>query len=171
MLNRKKLILHDLPQDLAAKTFGGLGDDYLVIDCNLKAAKCTGCFKCWLKTPGICGFADKLENIGQLVLTSKKLIIITEMLYGGVSIPVKRVLDRCIPGITPFFKKKNRQLHHLQRYPLETEITAVFYNAAALSAHEKTQGQEYIQAMGLNFYSKHNDILFVNGTDVSEVIL
>lgn len=171
MIDRKKIVIHDLPHDLAANIFDSLGDDYIIIDANMKAAKCIGCFKCWLKNPGVCAFADKLENVGQLVLSSKKLIIITEMLYGGVSIPVKRVLDRSIPGITPFFKKRKGQLHHLQRYKSETEINAVFYNSENLSYNEKIQGEEYIEAMGLNFYSKHNDVLFIKGTNLREVII
>lgn len=168
---KKKVIIHDLPQKEANNLFSCLGDDYIVIDANIKAVKCIGCFKCWLKTPGICGFADKLEKVGQMVLASEKLIIITEMLYGGVSIPVKRVLDRSIPGVTPFFKKKNGYLHHLQRYKSETEIKAVFYNSENLTHSEKVQGKEYIEAMGLNFYSKCNEVLFIERSDFDEVIL
>ena len=171
MIDRKKIIIHDLPHDLADNMFASFEDDCIVVDANVKAAKCIGCFNCWLKTPGICRFSDKLQNVGQLVLSSKNLIIITEMLYGGVSIPVKRVLDRSIPGITPFFKKKNGQLHHLQRYKSETEIKAIFYSTEKLSAVEKKQGKEYIEAMGLNFHSKHNEVLFVNFTDLSEVVI
>ncbi|MEA4852766.1 MAG: flavodoxin family protein [Christensenella sp.] len=171
MKDRKKIIIHDLPHNLATAMFEFLSDDYIIIDANIKAAKCIGCFECWLKNPGVCTFADELENVGQLVFSSKKLIIITEMLYGGVSIPVKKVLDRSIPGITPFFKKRKGQLHHLQRYQSETEINAVFYNSDHLSASEKAQGEEYIEAMGLNFYSKHNEVLFINGADLSEIVI
>ena len=168
MVDRKKIIIHDLPQAVANALFSSLDSDYIVIDANMKAAKCIGCFNCWLKIPGFCIFRDKLENVGQLVLSSKKLIIITEMLYGGVSIPVKRVLDRSIPGITPFFKMKEGKLHHWQRYKTETEILAIFHNSDNLSDSEKSQGEEYINAMGLNYYSKHNDIYYIMDNELKE---
>lgn len=170
-MDRKKVVIHDLRQDVANTLLGSLSSDYVVIDANAKSAKCIGCFECWLKKPGFCKFPDKLQTVGQLVLSSEKLIIITEMLYGGVSIPVKRVLDRSIPGITPFFKKREGKLHHLQRYKSETEVVAVFYNAENLSDSEKAQGEEYVKAMGLNYNSMHNDIYFINGTDLRGVKL
>ncbi|MEG0729511.1 MAG: flavodoxin family protein [Anaerovoracaceae bacterium] len=170
-MESKKIIIHDLQPEIATDLFNSLREEYIIIDANMKTAKCKGCFDCWLKTPGVCTFKDKLENIGQLVLSSQKLVIITEMLYGGVSASVKKVLDRSIPGVTPFFKKKNGKLHHLQRYKSETEIIAIFYNSQNLSEAEKLQGREYIRAMGINFYSRHNDILFVEGNDFDEVVL
>ena len=81
------------------------------------------------------------------------------------------MLDRSIPEITPFFKKKQSQLHHLQRYKTETEITAIFYNADNLTNEDKAQGEAYITAMGLNFYSKHNDVLFIDGMNFCEVTI
>ena len=170
-MERKKIIIHDLPHHIASKLFNSLDDEYVVIDANMNAAKCIGCFRCWLKNPGFCTFADKLENVGQLVLSSEKLIIITKMLYGGVSIPIKKVLDRSIPGITPFFKKREGQLHHLQRYKTKTNILAVFYNCNNISNREKSQGKDYIKAMGLNYNSKHNDVYFINDTNFKGVTL
>lgn len=169
MVNRrKKIILHDLPYNAAEKLFAGRKDDYLIIDANERAARCIGCFQCWLKTPGVCKFSDRLQTVGQAILSSEKLIIITEMLYGGLSIPVKRVIDRSIPGITPFFKKRNGQLHHLQRYKSETEIKIIFYNAENASKEEKVQAMDYIEALGLNFYSRKNEILFLKSDDLNE---
>ncbi len=169
MDKRKKVILHDLPDDMAKKLFATLADDYLIINANEKAAKCVGCFECWLKTPGVCKFADKFQTVGQAILSSEKLMIVSEMLYGGLSIPVKRLIDRSIPGITPFFKKKRGQLHHLQRYKSETEIKAVFYGTEDFSEEEKLQAIHYIEAMGLNFYSKQNEVIFAKFDDLGEV--
>lgn len=171
MTTRKKVIIHDLEDDILDEVFSLSSDDYVIIDAKKRASKCIGCFKCWLKTPGVCGFSDRLQNVGQLVLSSEYLIIISEMLYGGVSIPVKKILDRSIPGVTPFFKVKNGQLHHLQRYKSETEIKMIFYNVENISNSEKAQSIEYIEAMGINFYSKQNEVLFISNMDLSEIIL
>ncbi len=167
----RKVIIHDLPDDLLTDLCSSCGEDFVIINANAKVASCIGCFKCWLKTPGICGFHDKHEKIGQLVLSSEKLIIITQMLYGGLSIPVKKMIDRSIPGITPFFKKRFGKLHHLQRYQTQTSIKAVFYNTENSTEEEKSQSKAYIEAMGTNFYASNNEVYYLNGMDFSGVSL
>ena len=171
MKERKKVIIHDLPDILSERMFSSLGSDFVVINANAKAAGCIGCFKCWLKTPGVCGFSDKLQDVGPLVLSSKELIIITEMLYGGLSVPVKKIIDRSIPGITPFFKKRFNKLHHLQRYKTQTNIKAIFYNTENITEEEKIHSQNYIDAMGINYHSEHNDVLYLKDMDFSGVSL
>lgn len=171
MEERKKLIIHDLPDRISSDLFSAIDDNFIVINANMKAARCVGCFRCWLKEPGFCRFADNLETVGQFLLSSEEIIIITEMLYGGMSIPVKRVIDRCIPGVTPFFKKRFGKLHHLQRYKTETSIKTIFYNTKNNTEEEKIQGKAYINAMGINFYSKYNEVLYIDAMDFSGVDL
>ena len=165
----KKVIIHDLPLDLANQIFDSLSSDYVVFDANLNAARCVGCFECWLKKPGVCKFSDRLEHVGAYILSSERFIIISTMLYGGVSIPIKRILDRSIPGITPFFKKRFGKLHHLRRYQTNTEITAYYYNVQNNTEEEKKHGKEYIDAMGINYYSKKNEVFYIDGIDLIEV--
>ncbi|MEG0156718.1 MAG: flavodoxin family protein [Anaerovoracaceae bacterium] len=169
MEERKTVIIHDLPEAISAEMFSQVGDDVVVIDARAKAARCVGCFNCWLKTPGVCTFADSLEHIGQLVLSSKKLILISEMLYGGLSVPVKRVIDRSIPGVTPFFKKRFGKLHHLQRYKTQTAIQAIFYNTQGCTEEERRQSEEYIEAMGINYYAEEKEVVHLPGLDFSGV--
>lgn len=171
MEKRRKVILHDLPPEISSTLFSSLDDSWVMIDGNMKAARCIGCFKCWLKTPGICAFSDKLEDVGKLILSSEQLVIITQMLYGGVSIPVKKVLDRCIPGVNPFFKKKCGKLHHLQRYPTQMSLKAIYYHSKSNTQEEKLHGQAYMEAMGINFHSKHTEVFYIDHEDFSGVSL
>lgn len=85
------------------------------------------------------------------MLSSEQIILISEILYGGVSIPVKRVLVRYIPCITPFFKKRFVKLHYLQRYKTETSIKAFYYNTKNNTEEEIKQSKEFIEAVGINF--------------------
>ena len=171
MVKGKKIIIHDLPEEKANLLFSKLNDDYIIYNALKPAVKCIGCFECWLKKPGVCKFPDKLEYAGSNILSSKQFIIISEILYGGVSIPVKKILDRSIPGITPFFKKRFGELHHYRRFKTETEIKTYFYNTKNISKEEKDQAKEYIDAMGINYYSKHNDVFYIDDMDFSEVNL
>ena len=68
-----------------------------------KTVRCKGCFECWLKMPGKCCMADHSEMIGSRIAVTERVIIISKSIYGGFAAPVKRVLDRSIPGVLPFF--------------------------------------------------------------------
>ena len=171
MIKGKKIILHDLSSEMADELFGNLNDDYIIFDANLSSARCIGCFECWLKKPGVCKFPDRLQSVGSCILSSEKLIIFSTILYGGVSVRIKNILDRSIPGITPFFRKRFGKLHHLQRYKSETEVSVYYYNVKEISQRERQLASEYITAMGINFYSKKNDIHFIEETAFSEVAL
>ncbi|MGL5123234.1 MAG: hypothetical protein ACRC6K_03610 [Fusobacteriaceae bacterium] len=171
MVKRKKVIIHDLPDILSRELFLFLNDDYKIINANIKSASCNGCFKCWLQTPGICQFKDKFENIGEIIFSSEKLIIITQLLYGGLSIPIKKVIDRSIPGITPFFKKRYGKLHHLLRYKTQISIKTIFYNVKNSSKEEIKQSKNYIEAMSINYNSIQNEIIYIKSIDFSKVSL
>lgn len=171
MRKNKRVIIHDLPNEVALKLFVDLDDEYIVFNAKKPAANCVGCFECWLKEPGKCKFDDNLENIGTYILASKELIIFSEVLYGGVSIPIKRILDRSIPGITPFFKKRFGKLHHYRRYQSYTQINAYFYNTKMLDDKELQQVKKYIEAMGTNYYSEKNSVNYISDMDFSEVDL
>ena len=170
MKKNKRIIIHDLPQEIANNLFSSLDDNYVIFNANQASANCIGCFECWLKKPGVCKFKDKLQNVGAYILSSKELIIYSTILYGGVSIPIKKILDRSIPGITPFFKKRFGKLHHLRRYKTNTNITTYYYNTKNISEEEKIQAKDYIDAMGINFYSDNNTIFYIDDMNFDEVI-
>ena len=171
MDKNKKIIIHDLSFESANQLFDSLSDEYVIFDANKASAHCIGCFECWLKKPGVCKFPDRLKYVGASILSSQQLIIISTIQYGGVSIPIKKILDRSIPGITPFFKKRFGKLHHYRRYKSYTQIKAYFYNTKDVDQIEIDQAKEYIEAMGINYYSKHNDVFYIGSMDVSEVKL
>lgn len=81
-----------------------------------KIGECLGCFKCWVKTPGICIIDDYGRNIAQKVINSDLLIYLTPVIFGGYSSELKKAIDRVIPLILPFFKTVNGEIHHVKRY-------------------------------------------------------
>lgn len=79
-------------------------------------AGCLGCFGCWIKTPGVCVIPDEARDIAQAVVQSDLVVNITPITFGGYSYHFKKVLDRLIPIISPFFMKINGEIHHKPRY-------------------------------------------------------
>ena len=83
---------------------------------DIKLAHCTGCFGCWIKTPGICVASDEGREIIQTIIRSDMTILFTPVTFGGYSSVLKIIVDRFIPLVLPFFGKYYGDIHHTLRY-------------------------------------------------------
>jgi len=121
---------------------------YNVKDAEMK--KCIGCFNCWLKTPGVCIFNDVTRYICKDDINSDVYIILSEVKYGGHSPHIKRVLDRSIGKVLPFFKEVNGEMHHAPRYEKYPELVFIGYGSD-ISPDEGETFQELNMAIATNF--------------------
>lgn len=83
----------------------------------LQIRPCRGCFVCWLKTPGRCAIRDDHEPVLQALAEADMRILMTPVTWGGYSSALKKVMDRSIPILLPFFATYHGEIHHPQRYP------------------------------------------------------
>jgi hypothetical protein len=83
---------------------------------EIEIAPCTGCFGCWIKTPGECVIDDAGRGISANIVQNEILIFITPVTFGGYSSELKKALDRMISVIMPHFKRVNGEIHHKPRY-------------------------------------------------------
>jgi multimeric flavodoxin WrbA len=122
-----KVLVHDLnEQDFPLPEI--IKNDYTVINANDISAPCTGCYDCWLKTPGTCKINDCLKNSGSLLGQSEQTVLISQNCYGGYSGQVKKVLDRSISGSLPFFTYRSWKMRHTRRYKINREhLTVILY--------------------------------------------
>lgn len=162
-----KVILHDLPVEKFNELIGNR-EDTIIISGKEPAAYCTGCYGCWLKKPGKCVMKDRLEDAGAKVMQAEELIIISRCLYGGYSPEIKRIMDRSIPGVMPFFVRKNGEMHHSARYDNQMSLKVYFYSET--TEEEKELAKELIVANGLNFWARETEVNFVDETKLGEVL-
>lgn len=120
-----KTIIHDL--DFLDKELFNISDTDKVINTNDCKNSCIGCFSCWIKHPKICIYKDEYSNITESLKKSDELIIISKNRYGCYSENVKRVLERCIGYVLPYFTIRNKHIHHASRYNNQLKLTAYFY--------------------------------------------
>jgi multimeric flavodoxin WrbA len=92
---------------------------------NVNAAPCQGCFDCWIKTPGECRTDDDGREIAKKMVQSNLIIHFTPITFGGYSSELKKVIDRFIPTILPFFSKREGETHHQYRYENRASIIAI----------------------------------------------
>lgn len=77
---------------------------------------CTGCFGCFVKTPGVCLIKDDAEKICREYIQSDLAIMASPVITGFTSALLKRVQDRLIPAILPFVEVIKGEFHHPARY-------------------------------------------------------
>ena len=129
---------------------------------------CTGCFDCWLKTPGLCKFNDDGRQIAEAYIKSDLVIFFTPVTFGGYSSELKKALDRIICLITPFFIKINGETHHQPRY----EKYPMLMGIGVLPKSESNSEQIFntlISRNALNFHSpSHISGVVLNSQETDE---
>ena len=135
-------------------------EDISIICDNNKIKSRMGCFECWIKTPGKCKIRDGYENLAKLYSKADKVVIISQCVYGSYSPFVKNVLDRTIPYLLPFFKFKNKEMHHITRNKTKFDLNVYFYGKN-LSPNEKTVAKEIVKANSVNLDVKNFKVSFL----------
>ena len=92
---------------------------------NIDIAPCQGCFDCWIKTPGVCRIDDISRDITGEMVHGQLIIHFTPITFGGYSSEIKKVLDRFIPVLLPFFQKVKGEIHHKFRYERRPSILVI----------------------------------------------
>ncbi len=107
----------DLFVRLAEEELRGKGwEPSTVVLRERKLAPCVGCFDCWLATPGVCRQKDEGPDLSRLYQGADVILILTPVTFGGYSSTAKRLLDRTLPTLLPFFHVVHGEVHHELRY-------------------------------------------------------
>jgi len=123
---------------------------YMVFQESQTVKPCIGCFGCWVKIPGKCvikdsdsEFATKLPHVGEV-------IVVSQLVFGGLSPNIKAIFDRSIGFILPFFCNVNGEMHHRQRYEKRPALRYMLYSESMTEA-EKVTATKLVQANAINF--------------------
>lgn len=111
---------------------------------------CTGCFSCWIRTPGECVFKDISYDINKAYIESDIAIFVSPVRYGCYTPAIRRTLDRMIPNVLPFFKKVNGEMHHAPRYEKYPDLVAFGYGED-ITIEEAATFRSLCDANAINF--------------------
>ena len=90
-----------------------------------RMSHCIGCFGCWLETPGLCRAADRGRDIVRAIVRADTVVLLTPVTFGGYSSPLKRLVDRWVQVLLPFFRLYHGELHHPLRHGRFPRLVAV----------------------------------------------
>ncbi len=139
-------------------------NDILLKERNI--APCQGCFDCWVKTPGQCIIDDYGRKITEQLIRNELVVHLSPITFGGYSSELKKVIDRSIPIVLPFFRKFEGEIHHEQRYKERPSLIVIGYQDSQNSKQEETF-RELVYRNSLNMvpliykaliYTKNQDI-------------
>ena len=128
---------------------------------------CTGCWSCWLKTPGKCIHKD-LDEFYKAYLDADKVIIFSKVSHGFISGNLKTLFDRMIPNFLPYITYKSGESMHIPRYEKYPEID-VYYQGDFASIEDKKIYEDYIYRAFYQFYSKCETVKPITGFSLEEV--
>lgn len=83
---------------------------------NMDIQYCCGCWGCWVKTPGKCIEKDDMPEILRSVINSDTTILLSNIKMGFTTSYTKKVTDKLLPLVHPYFAVVNGELHHMSRY-------------------------------------------------------
>lgn len=150
-----KLIITDL-QDLP---FRVEGEHQVIGPGGGPLHPCTGCFGCWVRTPGRCVIPDGYQNTGIAMSRCDRLILVSRCCYGSLSPFVKGVLDRAISYVHPDFVFRDGEMHHKRRYQDRFTLSAWFYGEDITRAEQET-ALGIIAANALNYDTAVGEVRF-----------
>lgn len=84
--------------------------------CRLDLKGCSGCFGCWVKTPGECIKRDNSARVCRAVIGADLLLLASPMIMGFTTALLKRAADQMIPLLHPYLVIEGGEMHHLARY-------------------------------------------------------
>jgi multimeric flavodoxin WrbA len=104
---------------------------------NIDISPCMGCFRCWIKTPGICITDDAARDVSKKFIQSDLVVFLTPVTFGGYSSELKKALDRSLGNMLPYFTKIDGKTHHKKRYKNYPKLIALGTLPASNPKEEK----------------------------------
>ncbi len=83
-------------------------------DLNLKG--CSGCFSCWVKSPGECAKRDDSLRICRAAIAADLVLLASPLVMGFTTALLKRAADQLIQLLHPYFVMEGGEVHHRARY-------------------------------------------------------
>lgn len=77
---------------------------------------CTGCYGCWVKTPGKCVLKDDMAMLLEKVRSCDVLVYATPVYVYSMTSLMKAFVDRMLPLADPHFVKEGDTYKHPSRY-------------------------------------------------------
>ncbi len=115
-----------------------------------KIAYCTGCWSCWVKTPGLCTHMDDTQNILRKAIQADMVVVFTENSVGYMTSHSKKVLEKFVPLIHPYIELVDGECHHVRRYDKYPKLGLIYIDDD-LNKNDFDTSKNMVERAALNF--------------------
>jgi multimeric flavodoxin WrbA len=130
---------------------------------------CTGCWGCWVKTPGECVIDDYSREVCRDVINSDLVIFLSPVILGFTSALLKKTQDRLIPLIHPHIVMVNGESHHKKRYPFYPKLGLVIERDGETDDEDLRIIEDIYRRFALNFKTELS-FMKTTGDPVEEIV-
>jgi hypothetical protein len=150
--------LHDLEIELKGK--GHEVQTQTLRDMDIRY--CTGCWGCWVKTPGKCVFPDESYHVCREFINADFVLMASPILMGFTSALLKKTQDRLIPLLHPYFEFVQEESHHHRRYATYPRLGILLKRSPETDEGDLEIITDMFSRFALNFKT---DLVFSGGLD------
>jgi len=131
---------------------------------DLTIKYCTGCFGCWVRTPGECVVKDDSAMVCRELVRSDLALYASSVIMGFPSALLKKVNDRLIPLIHPYLAIDRGEVHHRARYDHYPQLALILKRQQDTDDEDMDIISRIYERTALNMKSS---LAFVRSTDTS----
>jgi len=93
---------------------------------SMDLRQCSGCFDCWLKTPGICAIRDQHGQLVQAYLAADVAVFASPLVLGFSSGLLKRTAEKLILTLLPYIDASSGESRHFPRYAKVPRLAVLY---------------------------------------------
>ena len=116
--------------------------------------QCTGCWGCWVKTPGECLIRDDARIVCDESINSDLLLFASPIIMGFVSAILKRTMEKMIPLILPYLELVQKECHHKSRYEKYPLLGVLLDKAGQADDEDVAITVSMFERLSINFKSQ-----------------
>jgi hypothetical protein len=131
---------------------------------NMKIGFCTGCWDCWVKTPGLCAIKDDMPSILKSVAASDRTVFLSPISMDFVTSQIKKTCDRMIPLVHPYVEVYHGEFHHKSRYESYPELGLIIIDPEKDAARFEVI-REIFARLSLNLKTTLPLSMMIDGAD------
>lgn len=134
---------------------------------NIQYSSCTGGLEC-LKCEGTCHFRDDMNLISNWLNDCRLIIYVTRVKYGCFDIPFKKMLERLIVNIEPYYEMVDGETCHLGISQLKKKLVVIGYGD--ITEDEKRLFKDLLDESSLGFTYTSIDAYFCEEDELEDAL-
>ena len=115
---------------------------------------CTGCFGCWVKSPGECRSADDGQQMRRAVIHADLALLASPVSMGFPSALLKKTVEKFLPLLHPYVTIVQNEFHHQARYPHYPEFGLLLEKTPSTDDEDLEIINEIFSRTALNFKTR-----------------